>query len=48
METLRTLLALAALSVFAKADPLAVGSAAPEAVAPDQNGQNVSLKEVYA
>lgn len=48
MKTFRTLFALAALSVFAKADPLPVGSAAPEATAPDQNGMNVSLKEVYA
>lgn len=48
MSLLRTLLALAALSLTAKADPLAVGSAAPDAVAPDQNGQNVKLADVYA
>jgi peroxiredoxin Q/BCP len=48
MKLLRTALALLTLSVVAKADPLTVGSAAPEGTALDQNGLSVSLKEVYA
>ena len=48
MKLLRTLLALVTLSLTAKADPLAVGSPAPEGTALDQNGQPVSLKDVYA
>ena len=49
---LRTLLssviALASLTLFAQAEPLAVGAAAPDVSAVDQNGKTVSFKDVYA
>ena len=48
MKLLRTLFVLASLSLVAKADPLAVGSGAPQGSALDQNGQNIVLGDVYA
>ena len=43
-----SLLAYLGLSLFAKADPLAVGAAAPEISAVDQDGKTVNFKDVYA
>ena len=43
-----SLLTLLGLSSFAKADPLAVGAAAPEISAVDQDGKTVNFKDVYA
>lgn len=43
-----SLLAFFGLSNFAKADPLAVGAAAPEVSAPDQDGKTVNFKDIYA
>ena len=45
---LMSLLAFLGLSAFAKADPLAVGAAAPEISAVDQDGKTVNFKDVYA
>ena len=45
---LMSLLAFLGLSAFAKADPLAVGAAAPEIRAVDQDGKAVNFKDVYA
>ena len=41
-------LALFGLSAFANADPLAVGTPAPEISALDQDGKTVNFKDVYA
>jgi peroxiredoxin Q/BCP len=43
-----SLLTFLGLTAFAKADPLAVGAAAPEITAVDQDGKTVNFKEVYA
>ena len=43
-----SLLAYLGLSLFAKADPLAVGAAAPEISAVDQDGKTVNFKDVFA
>ena len=43
-----SLLTFLGLSAFASADPLAVGAAAPEISAVDQDGKTVSFKDVYA
>ena len=43
-----SLLALFGLSSFAKADPLAVGAAAPDISALDQDGKTINFKDVYA
>ena len=43
-----SLLTFLGLSSFAKADPLAVGAAAPVLSAPDQDGKTVNFKDVYA
>ncbi len=48
MKLITTLLSLIWLSVFAKGEPLAVGAAAPELSAQDQNGQPLVLKDIYA
>ena len=45
---LSTFVALASLSLFAKAEPLAVGAPAPEITATNQDGKPVDFKEVYA
>ncbi len=43
-----SLLTLLGLSSLAKAEPLAVGAAAPEISAVDQDGKTVNFKDVYA
>ena len=48
MKILTTLISLLGLTLFAKGEPLAVGAAAPEAAAQDQNGQPLAFKDVYA
>ena len=48
MKILSTLLSFLGLSLLVKAEPLTVGAAAPEVSAPDQNGQAVVFKDVYA
>jgi peroxiredoxin Q/BCP len=48
MKLLSTLFALFGLTFFVKADPLAVGSPAPELTALDQNGVSVVLKDFFA
>ena len=48
MKFISTLFALLGLTFFVKADPLAVGSPAPELTALDQNGVSVVLKDVFA
>ncbi len=48
MKILTTLISLLGLTLFAKGEPLAVGGAAPEVVAQDQNGQPLALKDVFA
>lgn len=45
---LTTLLAIASFTLVAQADPLAVGAAAPEISAVDQDGKTVNFKDVYA
>jgi thioredoxin-dependent peroxiredoxin len=45
---LGSLVALASLTLFAKAEPLAVGAPAPDVSAIDQNGKPVVFKDVYA
>jgi peroxiredoxin Q/BCP len=46
--TLSTMLSILTLGLIAHAEPLAVGAAAPEVSAPDQDGKTVNFKEVYA
>ncbi len=46
--TLMSLLSLLTLGLFAQAEPLAVGAAAPLVSAPDQDGKPVNFKDVYA
>src|SRR6478752_4775437 len=46
--TLTTLLALFSMSLFSRAEPLAVGAAAPTPTALNQDGQSVAFKDVYA
>lgn len=48
MKILSTLFAFAALATFSFAAPLAVGSAAPDLSAKDQDGKAISFKEVYS
>jgi peroxiredoxin Q/BCP len=48
MKLIVTVFSLLGLALFARAEPLAVGAAAPEVTAPDQNGQPVVFKDVYA
>ena len=48
MKLLSTAFSLLVLTLFAKGEPLAVGTAAPDVTAPDQNGQNVVFKDVFA
>lgn len=48
MKLLSTVFSLLVLTLFAKGEPLAVGAAAPDVAAPDQNGQNVIFKDVFA
>lgn len=48
MKLITTLMSLLWLSVFAKGEPLAVGTPAPDVAAKDQNGQPLSLKDFYA
>ena len=43
-----SLLTFLGLSAFANADPLAVGAAAPEISAVDQDGKTVNFKDVFA
>lgn len=45
---LTTLLAIASFTLVAQAEPLAVGAAAPEISAVDQDGKTVNFKDVYA
>ena len=48
MKLSLTVFSFLGLALFAKANPLVVGAAAPEVSAPDQNGQTVAFKDVYA
>jgi peroxiredoxin Q/BCP len=48
MKILTSLLSFLSLTLLVRAEPLAVGAAAPELSAPDQNGQTISFKDVYA
>lgn len=48
LKSLSALLAFFGLASFAQADPLAVGAAAPEISAVDQDGKSVNFKDVYA
>ena len=48
LQSLSALLAFLGFASFAEADPLAVGAAAPEVSAPDQDGKTVNFKDVYA
>jgi peroxiredoxin Q/BCP len=45
---LSSVVALASLTLFAKAEPLAVGAPAPDVSAIDQDGKPVNFKDVYA
>jgi len=45
---LSSFVALASLTLFAKAEPLAVGAPAPDVSAIDQDGKPVNFKDVYA
>ncbi len=46
--TLMSLLSSLTLGLIAQAAPLAVGAAAPQVSAPDQDGKMVNFKDVYA
>ena len=46
--TLSALFSLLTLGLVAHAEPLAVGAAAPEVSATDQDGKTVNFKDVYA
>jgi peroxiredoxin Q/BCP len=46
--TLSALFSLLTLGLVAQAEPLAVGAAAPEVSATDQDGKTVNFKDVYA
>jgi len=46
--TLMSLLSLLTLGFAAQAEPLAVGAAAPQVSAPNQDGKTVNFKDVYA
>ena len=46
--TLSALFSLLTLGLVANAEPLAVGAAAPEVTATDQDGKTVNFKDVYA
>lgn len=46
--TLSALFSLAVLPIASQADPLAVGTAAPDVSGTDQNGKTVRFKDVYA
>ena len=48
LKSLSALLAFLGFASFAHADPLAVGAAAPEPSAVDQDGKTVNFKDVYA
>jgi peroxiredoxin Q/BCP len=48
LRFLSTITALAAFSLMAHAEPLAVGAAAPAPTAVDQDGKTVNFKDVYA
>ena len=48
LKALSTLFTLLGLTFFAHAESLQVGAPAPSVTAPDQNGQSVDLKEVFA
>ncbi len=48
MKLITTLISLLGLALVAKGEPLAVGTAAPEVSAVDQNGQPVVFKDFYA
>ena len=48
LKSLSALLAFLGFASFAQADPLAVGAAAPEPSAVDQDGKTVNFKDVYA
>ena len=49
LQTLLTaLLTIASFTMVAQAEPLAVGTAAPEISAVDQDGKTVNFKDVYA
>jgi peroxiredoxin Q/BCP len=45
---LSSVVALASLTLFAEAEPLAVGAPAPEVSAVDQDGKTIDFKDVYA
>jgi len=46
--TLMSLLSFVTFGLLAQADPLAVGAAAPQVSAPDQDGKMVQFKDIYA
>lgn len=48
MKIILSLFSFLSLALFAKAEPLPVGAAPPDVSIPDQNGQVVVLKDVYA
>ena len=48
LKSLSAILAFLGFASFAHADPLAVGGAAPEPSAVDQDGKTVNFKDVYA
>ncbi len=48
LKSLSALLAFLGFASFAHAEPLAVGAAAPEISAVDQDGKTVNFKDVYA
>ena len=48
LKSLSALLAFFGFASFAQADPVAVGNAAPEVSAVDQDGKTMSFKDVYA
>ncbi len=48
LKTLSATCSFLAMSLFAHADPLVTGAAAPEITAVDQDGKTVNFKEVYA
>ena len=48
LKSLSAFLAFVGLTSFAHAEPLAVGGAAPEVSAVDQDGKTVNFKDVYA
>ncbi|MEO8352783.1 MAG: peroxiredoxin [Chthoniobacteraceae bacterium] len=48
ISSLMSLLAFLGFTAFANAEPLAVGTAAPDISAVDQDGKTISFKDIYA